>query len=174
MRRPLNVARDSASAPRGLGGGEQLVRFEPPQPAFWYAIATRSEPAREKRRARLSRRRLRSYALATMNWLYLGVAIVGEVIATSALKSSESFTKLVPSVAVIVGYGIAFYCLSLSLRTVPVGVAYAIWSGVGTVLVTALAWLIYGQKLDAWAFVGMALIVSGAAVLNLLSKMNAH
>lgn len=108
------------------------------------------------------------------NWLFLGIAIVGEVIATSALKSSEGFTRLVPSVIVIAGYSLAFYFLSLALRTIPVGIAYAIWAGLGIVLVAALAWVFYGQKLDAWAFVGMGLIVSGVAVLNLLSKSAAH
>ena len=107
-------------------------------------------------------------------WLFLAIAIVGEVIATSALKSSEGFTKLAPSAVVVVGYGVAFYFLSLVLKSVPVGVAYAVWSGVGIVLVAAIAWLFHGQKLDAWAFVGMGLIVSGVVVLNLLSKTSAH
>lgn len=108
------------------------------------------------------------------NWLFLMAAIVGEVIATSALKSSESFTRLLPSLVVISGYAIAFYFLSLALRSIPVGIAYAIWSGLGIVLIAAAAWVIYGQKLDAWAFVGIALIVAGVAVLNLLSKTSVH
>lgn len=108
------------------------------------------------------------------NWLFLMAAIVGEVIATSALKSSESFTRLLPSLVVFSGYGIAFYFLSLALRSIPVGIAYAIWSGLGIVLIAAAAWVIYGQKLDAWAFVGIALIVAGVAVLNLLSKTSVH
>ena len=107
-------------------------------------------------------------------WLFLAIAIVGEVIATSALKSSEGFTKLAPSAVVIVGYGVAFYFLSLVLKSVPVGIAYAVWSGLGIVLVAAIAWVFHGQKLDAWALVGMGLIVSGVAVLNLLSKTSAH
>lgn len=108
------------------------------------------------------------------NWLFLAIAIVGEVIATSALKSSEGFTKLLPSVVVVVGYGAAFYFLSLSLKSIPVGIAYAVWAGLGIVLVAAIAWVFHGQKLDAWALVGMALIISGVAVLNLLSKVSAH
>lgn len=108
------------------------------------------------------------------SWLFLAVAIVGEVIATSALKSSNGFTRLVPSVTVVVGYGVAFYFLSLALKSIPVGIAYAVWAGLGIVLVAAIAWIVHGQKLDPWAFVGMGLIVSGVAVLNLLSKTSAH
>ncbi len=93
-------------------------------------------------------------------WLFLVIAIVGEVIATSALKSSEGFTKLAPSAVVIIGYGIAFYFLSLVLKSIPVGVAYAVWSGLGVVIITAIAWLLHGQKLDAWDFVGMGLIIA--------------
>ena len=108
------------------------------------------------------------------SWLFLAVAIVGEVVATSALKSSHGFTRLLPSVIVVIGYGSAFYCLSLALRTIPVGIAYAVWAGLGIVLVAAIAWVFLGQKLDAWAFVGMALIVAGVAVLNLLSTAGAR
>lgn len=108
------------------------------------------------------------------SWLFLTIAIFGEVVATSALKSSEGFTKLVPSAVVVVGYGVAFYFLSLVLKSIPVGIAYAVWSGLGIVLVAAIAWIVHGQKLDAWAFVGMGLILSGVVVLNLLSKTSAH
>jgi small multidrug resistance pump len=108
------------------------------------------------------------------NWLFLAIAIFGEVVATSALKSSDGFTKLVPSVAVAVGYGVAFYFLSLALKSIPVGIAYAVWAGLGIVLVACIAWIVHGQRLDAWAFVGMGLIISGVAVLNLLSKASAH
>lgn len=99
--------------------------------------------------------------------LWLSLAIVGEVIATSSLKASAAFTRPLPSLMVVAGYAAAFYCLSLALRSMPVGVAYAIWSGVGIVLVTAIAWIVYGQKLDAIALLGMALIIAGAAILNL-------
>lgn len=108
------------------------------------------------------------------NWIFLAVSIFGEVIATSALKSSHGFTKLVPSVVVVAGYGLAFYFLSLAIKSIPVGIAYAVWAGLGIVLVAAIAWIFHGQKLDLWAFVGMGLIVSGVAVLNLLSKVSAH
>lgn len=108
------------------------------------------------------------------SWLFLFIAIIAEVIATSALKSSEGFTRIIPSAVVVIGYGAAFYFLSLVLKTVPVGIAYAVWSGLGIVLIAAIAWIIHGQKLDAWAFVGMGLIISGVAVLNLLSKTSAH
>ena len=106
-------------------------------------------------------------------WLLLAVAIIGEVVATSALKASTGFSRLGPPVMVVLGYGLAFYCLSLILDSIPVGVAYAIWSGLGIVLVTAIAWWLYGQRLDFWGFIGIALIVSGVVVLNLLSKASA-
>lgn len=108
------------------------------------------------------------------NYLFLAIAIISEVIATSALKSSCGFTKLVPSVIVVTGYAAAFYFLSITLKTIPVGIAYAVWSGLGVVLVTAVAWVLHGQKLDSWGFVGIGLIVSGVAVLNLLSKTSVH
>ena len=108
------------------------------------------------------------------SWLFLAVAIIGEVAATSALKSSDGFTKLAPSAVVVVGYGVAFYFLSLALKSIPVGIAYAVWAGLGIVRVAGIAWLLHGQKLDAWALVGIGLIVSGVAVLNLLSKVSAH
>ncbi|HET7204510.1 MAG TPA: multidrug efflux SMR transporter [Steroidobacteraceae bacterium] len=103
-------------------------------------------------------------------WAYLLVAIVAEVVATSALKAAAAFTRAGPSVVVIVGYGVAFYFLSRALETVPVGVAYAVWSGVGIVLITLIAWLVYGQALDLAALTGLALIVAGVVVLNLFSK----
>ena len=98
---------------------------------------------------------------------WLALAIVAEVIATSSLKASAAFTRPLPSLAVAIGYATAFYCLSLTLRTMPVGIAYALWSGAGIVLVTAIAWIVYGQKLDTVALAGMALIILGAALLNL-------
>jgi small multidrug resistance pump len=109
-----------------------------------------------------------------MNYLYLSIAIIAEVIATSALKSSEGFTRLWPSVIVTIGYACAFYSLSLALRTIPVGVAYAIWSGVGVALVAAVAWIMHGQRLDTPALIGMGLIVAGVLVLNFFSKSVAH
>jgi small multidrug resistance pump len=108
------------------------------------------------------------------NWLILFIAIVAEVIATSALKSSEGFTKPIASIVVVLGYMIAFYCLSLTLKTIPVGIAYAVWSGVGIVLITTVAWFVFDQKLDVWGIIGIVLIMSGVLVLNLLSKTSSH
>jgi small multidrug resistance pump len=108
------------------------------------------------------------------NYVYLAIAIVAEVIATSALKASDSFTRLWPSAVTVVGYLLAFYFLALTLRTIPVGIAYAVWSGTGIVLVSIIAWFLYGQKLDAAALVGMGLIIAGVLVINLLSKSAAH
>ncbi len=107
-------------------------------------------------------------------WMILGLAIVAEVIGTTALKASESFTRLVPSLIVVVGYGVAFYCLSLVLKSVPVGIAYAVWSGLGIVLITAVAWLLYGQRIDLAGLLGMGLIIAGVVVLNVFSKTTAH
>jgi small multidrug resistance pump len=107
-------------------------------------------------------------------WMILGLAIVAEVIGTTALKASESFTRLVPSLIVVVGYGVAFYCLSLVLKSVPVGIAYAVWSGLGIVLITAVAWLLYGQRIDLAGLLGMGLIIAGVVVLNVFSKATAH
>lgn len=107
-------------------------------------------------------------------YLLLLVAIVAEVVATSALKASENFTRLLPSLIVVIGYGAAFTCLSLTLRTLPLGVAYAIWSGVGTALVAVVGWLVYKQQLDLPAVLGIALIIAGTIVLNLFSKVSTH
>lgn len=109
-----------------------------------------------------------------MHWLYLAIAITGEVIATSALKASAGFTRLWPSLVVVAGYAMAFYFLSIVLRTIPVGVAYAIWSGTGVALITLIGWVGFGQRLDAAALVGIGLIVAGVVVLNTLSKTTGH
>ena len=105
-----------------------------------------------------------------MGYLYLGTAVAAEVIATSALKASDGFTRLLPSLVVVVGYGIAFYFLSLVLKTVPVGVAYAIWSGAGIVLIGLIGWLVLKQPLDLPAALGMGLIIAGVAVIQLFSR----
>jgi len=107
-------------------------------------------------------------------WAYLGVAIVAEVIATSALKASNGFSQLMPSIVVIAGYGTAFYCLSLALRSVPLGVAYAIWSGAGTALIALIGVVLYKQKLDLAGIAGIGLIVAGVLVLNLFSRSATH
>jgi small multidrug resistance pump len=109
-----------------------------------------------------------------MNWTYLAIAILAEVIATSALKATDGFTRLAPSVVVVIGYLVAFYFLSLTLRSIPVGVAYGIWSGVGIVLITLIGWVLYGQALDTAALVGLSLIVAGVVTLNFFSKSVAH
>jgi len=109
-----------------------------------------------------------------MTYLHLAIAIVAEVIATSALKASDGFTRLGPSLFVVIGYAVAFYFLSLTLRTMSIGVAYAIWCGAGIILIALIAWLVLGQKLDLRAILGMALIVAGVAVINLFSSSVRH
>ena len=106
--------------------------------------------------------------------MYLGIAIVAEVIATSALKAADGFTRLTPSIVVVAGYLVAFYFLSLTLRTIPVGIAYAIWSGVGISLIALIGWLFYKQALDVPAMLGLGLIIAGVVVLNVFSKSIAH
>ena len=109
-----------------------------------------------------------------MNYAYLFAAIICEVIATSALKAAEGFTRLWPSLIVLVGYGLAFYCLSLTLRTIPVGIAYAVWSGIGIVLIALVGWVVYRQPLDAPALIGMGLILAGVLTINLFSRTAGH
>lgn len=109
-----------------------------------------------------------------MDWIFLIIAIVSEVIATSALKAADGFTQWLPSVIVVVGYCAAFFFLSLILRSIPIGIAYAIWSGVGVVLISLVGWLVYDQKLDAPALIGIGLIVCGSVILNVFSKSVAH
>jgi len=109
-----------------------------------------------------------------MVWFYLAIAIVAEVMATTALKFSEGFTKLVPSLLVVLGYGGAFYFLSKVLNQIPISVAYAIWSGVGLALVGLVGWIWLGQKLDAGALVGIGLIIAGVIVINVFSQSISH
>jgi len=109
-----------------------------------------------------------------MPWFLLAIAITGEVVATTALKASDGFTKWNYGIISIVGYGVAFYFLSIVLKTMPVGIAYAIWAGAGVAMVTLIGIFLFGQKLDLYAYLGIALIVSGVAVLNLLSQTSAH
>ncbi|PWQ97745.1 SMR family transporter [Leucothrix pacifica] len=107
-------------------------------------------------------------------WIFLCLAVVSEVIGTSALKQSEGFTKLWPSLMVLVGFGFAFYFLSITLKVIPIGIAYAIWSGLGIVLISLIGWFWFGQKLDAAAIAGIALIGAGVLVMNLFSNSIAH
>ena len=104
------------------------------------------------------------------NWVYLGLAIFSEVVATASLKSTEGFTRLVPSIVVLVGYSAAFYFLSLTLDTIPIGVAYAVWSGVGVATITLVSFVLYDQKIDAAGLIGIGLIVTGVIVLRLFSE----
>ncbi|MDQ6964399.1 MAG: multidrug efflux SMR transporter [Mariprofundales bacterium] len=109
-----------------------------------------------------------------MAYLYLAIAIVAEVVATSALKSSAEFTRVYPSILVVVGYSIAFYCMTLVLKTLPIGITYAIWSGMGIVLIAAVGALLYKQIPDAPAVVGMGLIIAGVVVIHLFSRTVNH
>lgn len=108
------------------------------------------------------------------HWLAIGIAIVAEVVATTALKASNEFTRLVPSILVVLGYGTAFYFMTISLRVLPVGIMYAVWSGVGIVLVSVLGWVVYRQTLDVPAMLGMGLIISGVVVINVFSRSVGH
>ncbi|MEZ5644903.1 MAG: multidrug efflux SMR transporter [Burkholderiaceae bacterium] len=112
--------------------------------------------------------------LASNSWLVLGLAIVAEVIGTSALKASDSFTRPLPSLLVVAGYAVSFYCLTIVLRSIPVGVAYAVWSGLGIVLITLVAYVVYRQTIDLAGLIGMGLIIAGVLVLNLFSKSTSH
>ena len=109
-----------------------------------------------------------------MTYLYLAVAIIAEVAATSALKASEEFTRLIPSIIVIVGYGVAFYFMPLVLRVIPIGITYAVWSGLGIILVAIVGFFLYRQTPDIPAIIGMGLIVSGVIVINVFSKTISH
>lgn len=109
-----------------------------------------------------------------MGYLYLTIAIIAEVIATNALKASEEFTRLVPSIIVVVGYVTAFYLLSLVLKLIPVGIAYAIWAGMGIVLVAIIAAIVFKQIPDWPAIIGMLLIISGVVVINVFSNTASH
>lgn len=107
-------------------------------------------------------------------YLYLLLAISAEVVGTAALKASNGFTQLFPSIIAVIGYGIAFYFLSLTLRTIPIGIAYGMWSGLGIVLISIVGVLVFDQKLDFWAVTGIGLIMAGVLVINLLSQSTTH
>lgn len=108
------------------------------------------------------------------SYLILAFAIACEVIATTALVRSESFTKLVPTVIMVICFGIAFYCLSIVSRTIPIGIAYALWSGLGIVLISIVGWIYFNQRLDLPAQIGIAFIIVGVLVINLFSKSVSH
>lgn len=107
-------------------------------------------------------------------WLFLFAAILSEVTATSSLKASAGFTKVIPSVIVVVGYGLSFYFLSLVLKAIPIGIAYAVWAGLGIVLLALVGWIFFGQTLDSPALIGIALILAGVIIMNVFSKAVAH
>lgn len=108
------------------------------------------------------------------NFIFLFIAIFLEIIATTTLKASHSFTKLIPTIITLIGYGGAFYFLSLTLRSIPIGIAYALWSGIGIVAVTIAAYFIYQQKLDWPAIIGIAFILIGVLIIQLFSQSSAH
>ena len=109
-----------------------------------------------------------------MSWTFLIIAIIAEVIATTALKASEGFTRLSPAVITVVGYGIAFYLLALALKTIPVGIAYAVWSGVGIVAIAIIGYMVFNQAMDAAGVLGIGLILAGVLVLNVFSASGGH
>jgi small multidrug resistance pump len=106
------------------------------------------------------------------NWIILFIAILSEVTATTSLKLSDGFSKIGPSILVILGYAISFYCLSLTLKNMPIGVVYAVWSGMGISLITLVGWLIFDEKLNAPTLLGISLIFSGVLVVSLFSSSN--
>ena len=108
------------------------------------------------------------------SWICLSIAILAEVIATSALKASDSFTRPLPATVTVVGYGLAFYLLAVALKTIPVGIAYAVWSGVGIVAIALIGYFVFGQTLDAAALIGISLILAGVLVLNVFSGSGGH
>ncbi|MDF0599439.1 SMR family transporter [Psychromarinibacter sp. C21-152] len=109
-----------------------------------------------------------------MTYLYLVLAVAAETIGTTALQASQQFTRLVPSVVVAVAYAVAFYLLALALRTIPVGVAYAIWSGLGIVFIAIIGYVAFGQRLDLPAILGIAMILGGILVIHLFSATAPH
>lgn len=109
-----------------------------------------------------------------MPYLFLAIAVTAEVIGTSALQASQQFTKPLPTLLVVVGYAVAFYFLGLTLRYIPVGVAYALWSGLGICLIAGIGVLVFGQRLDWPAVLGLGLIIAGIVVIQVFSKTVQH
>lgn len=110
----------------------------------------------------------------SLNHLYLAVAILFKVVATSALKATDGFTRLGPSLVTLIGYACAFYFLSLTLRSMPIGIVYAVWSGAGIALIAAIGWLWFRQEIDLPGLVGIGLILAGVIVVNLFSRTVGH
>ena len=109
-----------------------------------------------------------------MPWFLLTLAIIGEIVGTTALKLSEGFTRPLPGIVAIIGYAVAFYFLAMVLRTIPIGVAYAVWSGAGVAAMALIGLVMFGQRLDPAAIIGIALIVAGVVVLNTMSGTSGH
>jgi small multidrug resistance pump len=109
-----------------------------------------------------------------MPWVYLAIAVLFETIGTTALKASDGFTRLWPTVLVALAYGVSFWLLSMVLRTIPVGIAYAIWSGLGICLIAGIGYLVFGQRLDLPAVLGLGMIIAGIAVIQLFSNSTGH
>ena len=109
-----------------------------------------------------------------MHYLFLALAIISEVIGTSALQASQQFTRPLPSAIVIAGYGSAFYFLALTLKVMPLGIVYALWAGLGIVLITGVGWVVFGQKLDLAALAGIGLIIAGVVVIHMFSDSTTH
>ena len=107
-------------------------------------------------------------------YLILALAVLFETVGTTALQASQQFTRLVPSVVVVLAYAVSFYLLSITLRTMPVGVVYALWSGLGIILISCIGWLVFGQRLDLPAVLGLGMIISGIAVIHLFSNAAPH
>ncbi|MEK0163468.1 SMR family transporter [Phaeobacter sp. JH20_36] len=109
-----------------------------------------------------------------LHYLYLVLAVAAETIGTTALQASQQFTRLGPSLLVVVGYGLAFYLMALTLRHMPVGIVYAIWSGLGIFLIAIIGWVVFGQRLDLPAVLGLLLILAGILVIHLFSSTTGH
>ena len=120
-----------------------------------------------------SRGRIVEEGTAVGPWIYLGIAIVSEVVGTTFLKQSQGFSKLVPTVAALAGYGVALFALSRAVEDIELGIAYAIWAGTGTALIVLLGWLVFNQTIDAAAIVGVLMIVAGVVVINAFSEIQA-
>lgn len=109
-----------------------------------------------------------------VTYIYLILAIVAETIGTTALQASQQFSKLGPSVIVVVAYAVSFYLLALALKTIPVGIAYAVWSGLGMVMIAAIGWIVFRQSLDTAAIIGLSMILGGVLVIHLFSNSVGH